>query len=644
MSNSLHKIVHKYQSKFKYLIKYIILLEPIYRKLLFLFLDITAIISSFFLINALNYNEITFNAKQIILITLVISITYIFSGHYSSLSRYESSKDIYTLALKNIIVTVGLNIYSKFFSLDIFNLKVSLNFWLLTTISIGSIRIISRDLIALSLKNDDELSQNFQNIAIFGTDSESIKLSDSLKNLGNYKVRFFIDGAKYLNGYSIKGIKIKDPYNLSLEDKIDSIFIFSNKIENENIDQILNYARNFNIDIIKIPDIKKLTSGELKIQELKPLIIEDLLFREKVTINYAKEKKYFKGKSICIIGAGGSIGSEISNQIKNYEPKKIILFDISEINLYKINQSLSNSNNENIEIVPILGDSCDSKYLLKVFSDYQIDTIFHTAAYKHVPIVEKNSLQGIYNNVFTTLAICEAAEKLNIEKVITISTDKAVRPTNIMGASKRVSELVVQAYADRKIENCNTIYSMVRFGNVLTSSGSVVPLFKKQIKEGGPITITHPEITRYFMTITEAALLVLETSIMSEGGEIYLLDMGKPVKIMELAIQMIKKSGLILKDENNKNGNIEIRSTGLRPGEKLYEELLISADAEPTNHHKIFKAREEFIPNHILFPKLNNLKDFIMKRDIKNSLQIIKDLVPEWEISDELKNDMENSL
>ena len=218
----------------------------------------------------------------------------------------------------------------------------------------------------------------------------------------------------------------------------------------------------------------------------------------------------------------GSIGSELSNQIKNYYPKKIILFDISEVNLYQVNLSLSNLKNDNIEIVPILGDSCDSKYLLKVFSDYKIDTIFHTAAYKHVPIVEKNSLQGIYNNVFSTLAICEAAEKLNIEKVITISTDKAVRP-NVMGASKRVSELIVQAFADKN-QNCNTIYSMVRFKrlNFIRISS---PFIRETNKEGGPITITHPEITRYFMTITEAALLVL-TSIMSEGGEIYLLDMG----------------------------------------------------------------------------------------------------------------------
>lgn len=640
MNTNKVNLLNKFIESFKKIIKYIINLSPIYRKFIFISIDISLISISFLFINLLNYPDSQIGGIYILLNTLFIISTYFISGHYTSLSRYESSKEIYLLSVVNFVIIFSLHFVYKLLLANFLTLQECINLWILSTTSIGSIRILSRDLISFALRKENKLLRDKKSISIYGTDSESIKLYESLNNFGNYKVKFFIDGSSHLKGYKIKGISIINPLNLSYGNKdIEQILVISNKVKNREMQDVFEFAKKFDIDIIEIPEINKLTSGELKLQELKPINAEDLLFRKDITSSGYKANKYFKNKSIIIIGAGGSIGSEIVKQLINYEPKKLLLFDISEVNLYQINHYLNNNKQKKIETIPILGDACDKDYLYEILKSNKIDIVFHTAAYKHVPLVENNPIQGIYNNIISTYSICLISEKLNIEKVITISTDKAVRPTNLMGASKRASELVVQAFAyrSRKSNSLKTIYSMVRFGNVLESSGSVVPLFKKQIKEGGPITITHPKITRYFMTIKEASILVLDAAIMSEGGEIFLLDMGKPVKIKELAIQMIKKSGLILKDENNSNGNIEIISTGLRPGEKLYEELLISADAEPTNNLKIFKARENFIKDDVLFPEIKNLKKAIKIRDLKRVLIIIKKLVPEWVISKHLK-------
>tara|TARA_B100000941_G_scaffold255900_1_gene204860 strand:+ start:1 stop:1071 length:1071 start_codon:yes stop_codon:yes gene_type:complete len=345
-----------------------------------------------------------------------------------------------------------------------------------------------------------------------------------------------------------------------------------------------------------------------------------------------------KNKIILITGGGGSIGSELCRQIIQHIPKKIVILEISEENLYKINEELLQLNIYKIKIVSILGSSSNFKLVNKTIKDNNIDIIFHAAAYKHVPLVELNPIEGIKNNIFSTVAVCEASAKNHIEKLILISTDKSVRPTNIMGASKRVAELVVQAYAEiesakfkKDITYKETLFSMVRFGNVLGSSGSVVLKFKEQIKSGGPITLTDPNIIRYFMTIKEAAQLVIQSSVLSEGGDIFLLDMGDPVKIYDLAKQMINLSGLSIKNKNNIDGDIEIISSGLRPGEKLYEELLIDAEAEKTEHPLIFRAKENFLIMEEIIPKLENLKKNIDKRNKTQTLKILNELVKEWE-------------
>ena len=388
-----------------------------------------------------------------------------------------------------------------------------------------------------------------------------------------------------------------------------------------------------------MPSIEDIVNGQMKIDSLKPISIESLLGRDEINVNLEYVKPIIQDSSICVTGAGGSIGSELCIQILKLKPNKLILFEQSEINLYKILEDLKESLNQSkhTELIPILGSANNSKLLEKVLDINKVKTIFHTAAYKHVPLVEKNPISGVFNNVITTLTICKIALKTKTKQVILVSTDKAVRPNNVMGASKRLAEIIFQAFASEELKlklknkhHIPTLFSIVRFGNVLASSGSVVPLFKKQINNGGPITLTHKDIIRYFMTIKEAVQLILITTTMSEGGDVFLLDMGEPVKILTLAEQMIKLSGLTIKNANNPNGDIEILETGLRPGEKLFEELLIDAEAIKTDHPLIYRANENHIEYEILIKKLKILEQNIIENNLKEVLKILSILVPEW--------------
>ena len=326
----------------------------------------------------------------------------------------------------------------------------------------------------------------------------------------------------------------------------------------------------------------------------------------------------------------GSIGSEICKQLIEHKPKKIVVIDSCEENLYLLDQKLNNFDLSNIQIFLVLENICNEKKITKIVEKENIDIIFHAAAYKHVPLVELNPLSGLLNNILSTHVICKTAAKTNVKQVLLISSDKAVRPSNIMGASKRISELIIQAFADKETNNLiSKIFSMVRFGNVLGSSGSVIPLFQKQIAEGGPITITHKDVIRYFMTIPEASALVLQSAALSKGGEVFLLDMGKPVKIIDLAKKLIKLSGFEEKVSAEDDG-IEIVKIGLRPGEKLYEELLIDGKSEKTIHPLIYKSQEKFIPLLELSEKLDKIYKFIENDDFKNTFKVVEELVPDW--------------
>ena len=360
---------------------------------------------------------------------------------------------------------------------------------------------------------------------------------------------------------------------------------------------------------------------------LRTIAIEDLLGRDEVPADPNLLGPGIRDAVVCVTGAGGSIGSELCHQILALSPSLLILLESSEPALYAIEQELRSNLPARGKLQSVLGSATDSQLLHRLFSDQAVELVFHAAAYKHVPLVEANPLAGLANNVGSTHQVCRAAVSSGVAQVVLISTDKAVRPTNVMGASKRLAELVVQGYA---VEGSSTCFSMVRFGNVLGSSGSVVPLFRRQIAAGGPITLTHPEIIRYFMTIPEAASLVLQASVLAQGGDVFLLDMGEPVRIKALAEQMVRLSGLLLRDAAHPDGDIEIVCTGLRPGEKLFEELLIEAESQPTAHPLIYRGQERSLPPHELFPKLDALEAAIAVQDVKAALELLAELVPEW--------------
>ena len=375
-----------------------------------------------------------------------------------------------------------------------------------------------------------------------------------------------------------------------------------------------------------MPGVSELAQGKLKIDDLNAVSINDLLGRYPVPPNESYLKSDITNKVVMITGAGGSIGSELCRQISQLKPKKLVLFEQNEFSLYLIEQEIKKSSSE-LKIIPILGSVLDSKKVEVVCKRFYVHTIYHAAAYKHVPMIELNNFSGMQNNIFGTLCCAEAAILSNVKTFVLISTDKAVRPANIMGATKRFSEMILQSLSQEYHEK-STNFSMVRFGNVLNSSGSVIPLFKKQIKDGGPITVTDPEIIRYFMTIPEAAQLVIQAGAMSKGGDVFLLDMGKPVRILDLAKKMVHLSGLSVKDNDNPNGDIEILFTGLRPGEKLYEELLIGNKALKTEHQLILRSKEEMIPWQDLKLILDKLKKAIDSNDFEGARELLIEAVP----------------
>ena len=449
-----------------------------------------------------------------------------------------------------------------------------------------------------------------------------------------FKVVAFIDDSKFFIGREIAGIPIYSPEKFfKLKKDIKTVLLSIPSLSNRRKREIINELESHNISVSKIPSLKDINEKKARIDDLRPIEIEDLLDRDSVKADRNIMLKGIKNFNICVTGCGGSIGSEICKEVLKLNPNKLVILERNEPSLYKIESELHELNKSKIEISTYLGCASNHSLLNRIFKENKVDIVFHSAAYKHVNIVQSNPVQGILNNVFSTLNICTQAKENNLKKVILISTDKAVNPTNVMGASKRLCEIIIQAFAEENLkENIKSkiVFSKVRFGNVLGSSGSVVPLFKKQLQEGGPITLTDKEVVRYFMTINEAVQLVIQASALSEGGDLFLLNMGNSVKIYDLAKKMIKLSGLTIKDKNNPDGDIEIVITGLRPGEKLYEELLIEKNAESTIHPLIYKAKDKKINKEVLFEELKELKEALQQENKTLSLELLSKLVPEW--------------
>ena len=569
--------------------------------------------------------------------TISITSFWLF-GVYNSVLRYIDFSLIFTITkatlfifILNFLLIFSANYFFSFWPI-IFVPPSKYEGWLLGIMAF-SYFVISSRLIAYYYLSDQTFEKK---VVIYGAGAAGIQLASALRVIKEMHPVAFIDKNKTLQGTYLGGIKVLHPEELErlvLREKIDEVLIAMPSIPKLTLKNLLKEIEKFSVKVRILPGLSELAQGKIIVSELKEVDVSDLLGRHEVEASQSLIDKNIKDKVVLITGAGGSIGAEISRQVSNNKPKKIILLDANEYALYSIKKEIEDLKID-FELYAILASVNNRKRILEVCKTFKVNTIYHAAAYKHVPLVEQNPFEAVFNNIRGTKICALAALEAEVDTFVLISTDKAVRPTNIMGATKRFSELILQALA----KNSPTRMIMVRFGNVIGSSGSAIPLFQQQIKDGGPVTVTHPEVVRYFMSIPEAAELVIQAGAMGKGGDVFVLDMGEPVKIYDLAKRLIKLSGMEIKDKENPQGEIEIIFTGLRQGEKLFEELLIGDNVSTTEHEQILRAEEDFLTFEELEKYYELLKDAEMKGDVKALINILKKVVngytPENEIAD----------
>lgn len=567
---------------------------PRYQKrLVSLFSDATFIPLALWLAFCLRLDELYFPVDNtvwsVVLITILASLfTFARLGLYRAVIRYMSNHAM-------VAVMTGVSISALVLVISSFVLQapvprsVPVIYWCLALVFVGGSRMLARSLV------HNRVVRTKERVVIYGAGKSGLQLSSILFHGKDLQPVAFIDDNPALHGTVLNGIRVYAPEEFPrvvARYSAKRVLLALGHAPRSQRALVIRFLENYPVLVQTMPDINDVVSGKAKIEEIRDVDIEDLLGRDEVAPDKSLLAECITKKVVMVTGAGGSIGSELCRQIVRLKPSKLILFDLSEFALYEIEQELRRTIRRKelkVELHALMGSIQKQHRMEVIMRSYAVNTVYHAAAYKHVPLVEHNVIEGVRNNVFGTWYCAEAAIKANVDTFVLISTDKAVRPTNVMGASKRLAELVLQGLAQRQSV---TRFCMVRFGNVLGSSGSVVPLFRKQILEGGPITVTHPEITRFFMTIPEAALLVLQAGSMGEGGEVFLLDMGESVKIADLAEKLVRLMGLEVQTPENPDGDIEIQFTGLRPGEKLYEELLIGNEPKQTAHPRIMKGRE----------------------------------------------------
>ncbi|MEO6388418.1 MAG: nucleoside-diphosphate sugar epimerase/dehydratase [Croceibacterium sp.] len=498
-------------------------------------------------------------------------------------------------------------------------------------ILIAGSRITIRSLL-VDLLGRNRFTGNTRNVMIYGAGDQGQRLAASLRSEPQLRVVGYLDDDTRLAGQSLDGLRVYDSRTLKAcvtRMHISDILLALPNINQKRRTEIIELFNGLKVSVKTLPPVVDIVGGQVSFSDVRPVDVVDLLGRDQVKPHELLLGRTIVGKNVLVTGAGGSIGMELCRQIVSIGARKLVLFDVSEYGLYAIEgELLSHIKAHGLtgaEIVPVLGTITDGEQISRVLHQHGIDTVYHAAAYKHVPLVEQNPLVAIRNNVIGTLSTIEMAYRQNVSDFILVSTDKAVRPTNVMGATKRAAEQILQAYSQRPGHGR---YSMVRFGNVLGSSGSVVPLFQQQIENGGPVTLTNREVSRYFMTIPEAASLVIQAGGQAKGGEVFLLDMGKPIKIIDLARTMIGLSGLTVRDADNRDGDIEIEEVGLRPGEKIHEELLLGNNPQKTQHPRIQMAIEGFLPWPQLEPLLNRLESV---RSVPDALALLQEVVPEFE-------------
>lgn len=554
-------------------------------------------------------------ARIYIIVPFFAVAVFIRFGLYRAIFRYTGQATL--VAMAKAIVVYGL-LFSAFLLATQWPMvprSLGILQPLIFLIMVGASRAIARFWLA-GLASSAETKG--RRLLIFGAGTAGAQTAEAIAVSRQFELVGFVDDDLAKVGRSINGLKVSSAALLAqqvVQEGITDVLLAMPSASRQRRRAIIESLNSLPVHVRTLPSMADLASGRITVQDVRELDIEDLLGREPVTPSPDLLVSDLVGKVVLVTGAGGSIGSELCRSILQQRPRQLLLLDHNEFGLYQVHQELQAlclAQNLGVEIVAVLGSVAHADRMGATCLRYLPDTIYHAAAYKHVPLVESNAAEGVLNNVFGTWNMAQAALASGAKRFVLVSTDKAVRPTNVMGASKRMAELVLQALAAQPGKTC---FSMVRFGNVLGSSGSVVPLFRQQLASGGPLTVTHPEVTRYFMTIPEAAQLVLQAGAMGQGGDVFVLDMGEPVKIMDLARRMVQLSGLSVRDAERPDGDIEIAITGLRPGEKLYEELLIGDNPEPTPHARIMKAKETFLPWAMLEPQLKLLRNAAQHND-----------------------------
>ncbi|HDM8051037.1 polysaccharide biosynthesis protein [Vibrio fluvialis] len=528
-------------------------------------------------------------------VTVVTILSFTRLGLYRAILRYLTFHALAVVSVGTLISAASVAVAAFYFDTPVPR-SLPIIYGTFLCLLCGGSRLIVRVLVAGFNGKDRKV------VLIYGAGSAGRQLAIALRNSENYKVAGFIDNDKTLENTVIMGMQVHDISRAAyLVEKhgVKQVLLAVPSASRARRKKILESLMELSAEVLTVPDMKDIVEGKASIDQLKDVAIEDLLGRDPVTPQQSLMEANILGKVVMVTGAGGSIGSELCRQIVRHKPTALVLFELSEFGLYQIDRELNQLIQDeglSVEVIPLLGSVQRINRLMVTMKSFNVQTVYHAAAYKHVPLVEYNVVEGVRNNVFGTYYTAQAAIEAGVESFVLISTDKAVRPTNVMGTTKRMAELGLQALAEQeKSKSKGTRFCMVRFGNVLGSSGSVVPLFKRQIEAGGPITVTHPDIIRYFMTIPEAAQLVIQAGAMGKGGDVFVLDMGDPVRITDLAVNLIQLSGLEVKDEQHPYGDIAIEFTGLRPGEKLYEELLIGDNVEETAHERIMTAKERYL-------------------------------------------------
>jgi FlaA1/EpsC-like NDP-sugar epimerase len=573
---------------------------------------------------------------------------FITSGLYRAIFRYSGLPAMVAVARAMVLYGIAFAAIFAFWGVEGVPRTVGLIQPMLLLLLVGASRAAARVWLG-GLYHHQLRKAALPQALIYGAGSAGRQLASAMTNSPEIRVVGFLDDDDRLHGHVLNGLPIHNPGDLTeilSVSPITDVLLALPSVSRQRRNDILNTLKPHKVAVRTLPGLSDIATGKVSLSDVRELDIDDLLGREPVKPNGLLLNLNTHHKTVLVTGAGGSIGSELCRQILKTKPSLLLLVEMSEFALYQIHQELqavlAAEEITSLEVVPLLASVCDEVRMHEIMDTWKPHTVYHAAAYKHVPLVEHNPAEGVRNNVWGTRVCAEAAMRNGVRNFVLISTDKAVRPTNIMGATKRLAEMVLQALAEQhqsaptqggKTPRAKTVFSMVRFGNVLGSSGSVVPLFREQIKNGGPITLTHADITRYFMTIPEAAQLVIQAGAMGTGGDVFVLDMGQPVKIIDLARRIVELSGLTVRDELNPDGDIELSVTGLRPGEKLYEELLIGDNPKPTQHARIMKAHESFLPLEALQGKLNSLELAMSVNDVPVLRGFLQQLVSGYQPS-----------